>query len=156
MCAALHTIDLDEKASIVVHMKENPAKYVVTWFWMYRCIDFPTKISNLIFSEIIIMKNVNIRMSILQTTDFDQTLSELQSPHSKHILFSDDRNLTDRFFIHLTWRFSIILFSRLSWNKNNYHEFRFLKNRPTVFQWNLVRLFIAPVERLWATFIKSG
>ena len=69
---------------------------------MYRCIDFPMKISSLIFSEIIIMKKMNIRMSILQTTDFDETLSGLQSTHSKHILFSDDRNLTDRFFIHLT------------------------------------------------------
>ena len=97
-------------------MKENQVKYVVTWFLMYRCIDFPTKFSSLIFSEIIIMKNMNIRISILQTTDFDETLSGLQSTHSKHILFSDDRNLTDRFFIHLTWRFSIILISKLLWS----------------------------------------
>ena len=60
------------------------------------------------------------------TTDFDQTLSGLQSTHSKHILFSDDRNLTDRFFIHLTWRFSIIIFSKfteLIFRKINFENF---------------------------------
>ena len=76
---------------------------------MYR---FPYEKFKVGIFEIIIMQNMKIRISILQTTDFDQTLSGPQSTHSKHILFSDDRNLIDRFFIHLRWRFLIILISK--------------------------------------------
>ena len=147
----MHPIDPDEKASIVVHMKENRAKYVVTWFWMYRCIDFPTKISNLVFSEIIIMKNMKIRMSILQTTDFDETLSGPQSTHSKHILFSDDRNLTDRFFIHLRWRFLIILISKsteLLFRKINSENF--IRKSIHLYIHNHLTTYFSATASLWA------
>ena len=76
--------------------------------------------------EIIIMKNMKIRISIFKATDFDETLSGPQSTHSKHILFTDDRNLTDRFFIHMRWRFSIIIFSnftKLIFQKINFENF---------------------------------
>ena len=76
--------------------------------------------------EIIIMKNMKIRISIFKATDFDETLAGPQSTHSKHIWFSDDRNLTDRFFIQLRWRFSIIIFSKftkLLFQKINFENF---------------------------------
>ena len=118
LCTALHPLYLDESWRWRFHMEENRAKYAVRWFWIYGCVDFPMKITNLIFSEIIIVKNLKIRIPIFKTTDFDETLSGLRSTHSKHILFSDDRNLTDRFFIHMRWRFSIIIISLIIIFKN--------------------------------------
>ena len=96
---------------------------VIMYVKMYR---FPYEKFKVGIFGIIIMEKMKIRISILQTTDFDETLSELQSTHSKHILFSDDRNLTDRFFIHLRWRFSIIIFSKfteLIFRKINFENF---------------------------------
>ena len=83
-----------------------------------------------------------VRTSI---TSFQAYLVQWWSKSDRQIFHTFDMKIFDNF-----------IFKTVVIRSNNYHEFRFLKNRPTVFQWNLVRLFIAPVERVWATFIESG